>query len=363
VELNLLFLPLLGGYIFYTHSNITAYAALRASSEHLIFGAASWGLALLIIARIVVLGSPYIAAASGEWVALGMYAVPGATLLCVISALASLFSARREDRARLLLSAETGVVILGIGGLLLIATTVVSSSPASFVALLLPAVATLAFSAIAATVLWTFTKHSLPDTMFRVSAFTLIGAFGLAAFAGELATINEWWRRFSPYPESGTAFLACVLGALLWYPLNLLFPYRAAVARLHSSGRSEALDQFLFNAAENQTLVQLSLTDQKFYIGNIQALPANPNATGAYVRLLPMVSGYRDATHHKLVFTTFYQDVYEKLVEESVLDEETFNSFIKILPISSIASANEFDPDIYRRFRESLPDDDAGHKT
>jgi hypothetical protein len=54
LQLNILFLPLLGGYIFYTRWRLTAFFAARCSGQRLIFHAAAVGLALLIAARAVV---------------------------------------------------------------------------------------------------------------------------------------------------------------------------------------------------------------------------------------------------------------------------------------------------------------------
>jgi len=42
-DLNLLFLPLLGGYIFYTRFNLTAYSAVRTHGQHLLFRVAALG--------------------------------------------------------------------------------------------------------------------------------------------------------------------------------------------------------------------------------------------------------------------------------------------------------------------------------
>lgn len=53
MELNILLLPLLGGYAFYLKFNGTAYHAARCSSQRLIFSSAIFGLVLLLIARLI----------------------------------------------------------------------------------------------------------------------------------------------------------------------------------------------------------------------------------------------------------------------------------------------------------------------
>src|SRR5262245_50867493 len=47
---SVLFLPLLGGYLFFTHFNATRYAASAFPVQRLIFPSASYGLAFLLIA-------------------------------------------------------------------------------------------------------------------------------------------------------------------------------------------------------------------------------------------------------------------------------------------------------------------------
>ncbi|GFE84978.1 hypothetical protein GCM10011487_69780 [Steroidobacter agaridevorans] len=153
----------------------------------------------------------------------------------------------------------------------------------------------------------------------------------------------------------GTAFLACLIGATLWLPLNMIIPPQDALSWLHRSEQTNELDAFLYSAAAKQLLVLLSLADGKFYVGYIQQLSKNPTAQSSWVRILPVVSGYRTDVSKELNFTTFYQDVYEDLSKKSDFNEESLLSFTKILPIANITSANPFDPNIYMLFaRETL---------
>lgn len=92
----------------------------------------------------------------------------------------------------------------------------------------------------------------------------------LPACATQIATIDGWWRKFSPYPESGTAFFACVLAEAAWFPLNLLYPHTVAVSRLHARNRTNALDKFLHDAAYESlpvgSIVSATLFDPKLYV-------------------------------------------------------------------------------------------------
>lgn len=57
MTLNLLFLPLLGGFIFYMKWNFTRYHAARCMGQRLLFTSAGYGLFLLIAARLLVIAT------------------------------------------------------------------------------------------------------------------------------------------------------------------------------------------------------------------------------------------------------------------------------------------------------------------
>ena len=113
------------------------------------------------------------------------------------------------------------------------------------------------------------------------------------------------------------------------------------------------MDRFLFEAAQSKTLLQLTLSDGKFYVGQIKSLAPNPLAPNSFVRVLPQVSGYRDKDTKEMIFTTFYEEVYDELVQQPGFVEAALDQFIKILPFSAVASANQFDPKMYLKFEKA----------
>lgn len=133
-------------------------------------------------------------------------------------------------------------------------------------------------------------RLDVTTTVFRTSLFGLIALIAAYGFASRLVFVETWWTTFSPVHDRGTPFFACVLGAVLWLPLNLLFPYQSALALLHERNSTDELDAFLHKATQDKALVQLSLSGGKFHMGNIQQLPPNPAAAKAYVRALPMMA-------------------------------------------------------------------------
>jgi len=94
-------------------------------------------------------------------------------------------------------------------------------------------------------------------------------------------------------------------------------------------------------------MIQLSLKNDKFYIGWIKSLPIP--SSSSYIAILPVYSGYRDKDTKRLNFTTQYLDVYATYVRDGdVLDIRDLTTLV--IKIDEIVSANRFDPDMYERF-------------
>jgi hypothetical protein len=348
---NLLFLPFLGGYIFYTHFSLTAYGSVRAIGQHLVLRSAFCGLAMLVAARLLLTFEPFVRLHRDLVIGATLGAVPGLGISAGVSLfLYALSENRRSFWATI--RARKGAVLIFVSVVLVcfsVVTAVASGSPRGW----LPySVAALVVIFIGTWLLCEWTAGDYVMALFRISWFLLIIVAAITDSAAFSAQIEQFWQRFSPYSDSATPALALLLGATLWYPLNLLIPFNIALARFHRLGFTDAMDRFLFEAAEKKTLLQLSLSDGKFYIGQIKSLAANPVAPNSFVRILPQVSGYRDKDTKELIFTTFYEEVYEDLIQQAGFSEATLDQFIKILPFSSVTSANEFDPDMYLKFQK-----------
>jgi hypothetical protein len=351
LKFDLLFLPFLGGYVFYTRFSLTAYAAVRAIGQHLLLRSAFCGLLLLILARFLLVSAPYVGAHSDSWLLGAMSVVPG---LGIVGGATLFLYARNEiggGVSRMLQSPKGVLLPLGSAMLFGISVSTVRVAP-SFIYWLPASAAMLLVVGAGAWVLCAYTHGRLLMATFRVSWFFLIIALAVAVSAGRVAEIDKYWHQFSPFDESGAPALALILGALLWYPLNLLIPYETALRRFHSLGHSDAMDRFLFESAERSALLLLSLSDGKFYVGQIKSLAPNPTAPSSFVRVLPSASGYRHKETKELIFTSFYEAVFDELIKEDGFKEEWLDQFIKVLPFSSIISANLFDSDIYIRFRK-----------
>lgn len=189
-------------------------------------------------------------------------------------------------------------------------------------------------------------QFGLRALLVRVALLIVIVLQSSLLLALDADQLDLLWGRFSPFPDSGTPFLACMLGVLAPFALNLLVPFQIANARLHHNLRTNSLERLFYRAAVDSSLVQVTLSDGKVYVGWIDRLPPDPASTDAYLQLLPITSGYRHKETKKVVFTTHYDEIYEN---EAV----DLYDFLKILPIANIESAGTFQQDVYLMFVQS----------
>lgn len=101
------------------------------------------------------------------------------------------------------------------------------------------------------------------------------------------------------------------------------------------------------NSFSGPEVIQLTLKNDKVYVGLIQSLPIPQHSN--YVVLWPMFSGYREKETKRLISTTQYLDVYAQYVKEgAALDVRTITKIV--IKIDEILTANGFDMEMYDRF-------------
>lgn len=165
--------------------------------------------------------------------------------------------------------------------------------------------------------------------------------------------LGLWWRRMLPFPYSGTAFLAFLIGGLLWIPLNWISRSREEAANRAIDESGDYLETLLVRAIHRTKPVCATLKSGKTYIGFVVG-SVDPAFDRRYISLLPLQSGYRDP-QHELVINTDYARVYERITAEGRPEpelDELMRDFIIVLPVGEIQSVNIFDRDAYRLFNE-----------
>ena len=167
-------------------------------------------------------------------------------------------------------------------------------------------------------------------------------------------------RTALPFRFSGSLVAAFMLGIgggllsnLRWHPADSV---RRAV-RNHGGD----LRIFLHEMAVKGAPVSLTMKNRKVYVGLVMAPPALEEPS--YVSLLPTLSGYRDGQTLQLRFTTPYEHVYEDLEKRQTENEELtieIESFVIILPLGNVESANQFDDDAYAQYFAGVAGQDPG---
>ena len=350
MQFDLLTLPFIGGYVFYTRFSLTAYSAVRAVGHHLLLRSALCGFVLLLISRLLILGAPQVEKNSDEFLAASMGTVPALGLMGGVALYECIWADYKRKVSNLIRNPR-GVWLLFVSVALVgIAATTARTAP-SCRAWLPASLGVFLLVAMFAWTIGTYTGIRFRLAAFRASWFMLILILVVAVSAAKGNDISDMWAQFSPIHESGAPTIALVLGAFGWFPLNLLIPYETGLARFHRLGNSDAMDKFLFDSAESNALIQITLSDGKFYVGKIDSIAANPLAPNSFIQILPYASGYRDKDTKELSFTSFYDTVYDELVKEPGFTEDALAQFKKVLPFSAIFSANRFDPAMYIRFQ------------
>ncbi len=189
--------------------------------------------------------------------------------------------------------------------------------------------------------------------LFRVALLNLMTMHSILLAVLSADRLDSLWSAFSPFANSGTPFLACMLGVVAPFALNLIVPFQIANARLHHNLRTNSLERLLYRAAVETTLVQVTLKDGKVYVGWVDRLPPDPASPDAYLQLLPITSGYRDKDTKTITFTTHYDQIYEQ-------EDVEPSDFMKVVPIANIDSAGHFREDVYLHFvKRNEPESDT----
>lgn len=128
----------------------------------------------------------------------------------------------------------------------------------------------------------------------------------------------------------------------LFVNLNLKTPVEQAVDRYGSE-----LEQLFKASFLDSQLLQISLTNRKVYIGYAnQILPPKESQ---YVRIIPVISGYRHNDTNKLIFTTDYSYALDNFADNMT---ECGYGLDIIIKKNEIISANIFDPEVYDSFQQ-----------
>jgi hypothetical protein len=164
-----------------------------------------------------------------------------------------------------------------------------------------------------------------------------------------LSGIDVLWHQIVPLKDSGKSALALLLGFVGWGFLNLIFKAEPENDRA-AQAKGDPLELLLRKALREIRPILLTVKNGKIYLG----LVTHNSSTAVQVesvKILPFRSGYRDPATRRLVFTTDYTTIYEKILEkDDLVAHVNTDDFEIVIPYREIESANLFDPEIYKTF-------------
>lgn len=170
----------------------------------------------------------------------------------------------------------------------------------------------------------------------------------------------------------------CIHAMALWLPIQIpyfgisIFTFLFAIAvteitnaftkKINAVSKAiervgNELEILFMQSFKTNALMQITLKNNKFYIGLVTELPLPSKSN--YVKIIPMLSGYRDEKK-ELVFTTEYLGVYASYVREGKVKDIFELKTNIIIKIEEIITANLFDMEMYERFHGLKEDENEG---
>ncbi|UDM07821.1 hypothetical protein LG409_02650 [Halomonas sp. NyZ770] len=110
----------------------------------------------------------------------------------------------------------------------------------------------------------------------------------------------------------------------------------------------------LFRGMDQAKPICFTLKNGKVYVGRLMG-SVDPVDSRDMLRVLPLMSGFRDPVTHKVTFTTFYKRLYDRIpLTQSIqhLDEANFELVFGFLDVQS---AHLFNTKVYDEFQKDGP--------
>jgi hypothetical protein len=357
--LNLLILPLLGGYVFFSRLHWTSFAAKKIEGQRLVYCSSVLGVLLILAARAVELGIESLAnrpdlnfslASASIALTLIAQAVAG-LILGVVAISGDLDESRHPDY---LPRAATMCAALLLLSLIPIYARFFQFSSLHLAAAAIGIVTLLCLVVCIADWVIKTSRQSPATAAIRVALLLLALSTGTTFVLVYGVGISHWWgSEFSSIKYSGLALLAAAIGAIGWMPINVIVTDRWGWRWAHVRGQTSGLELLLYRAWTKHSAVQLTLKNGKFYIGYLAEMPApKPTLDGSCIEFTPIKSGYR-GSDQTVRITTDYAAVIAKLSAEAkehqrdvkVALNPALDRLSKVVPISEVLVAALFNDD------------------
>lgn len=169
------------------------------------------------------------------------------------------------------------------------------------------------------------------------------------------SAVDAWWGSHLQLQYSGRAVLSFFLGFISW-PLNFIWPKQPVLDKVLRE-KGDPLELLFQRAMYETKPVSLSLKSGKTYVGFVTytIFTVNPVFPIRSVKILPLVSGYREKETLRVRFTTDYSHVYNRIRSgDPNLNHLTVDDFEVVIPTEQIQTANVFDAVAYRDYFHPL---------
>ena len=187
-----------------------------------------------------------------------------------------------------------------------------------------------------------FDGHRLIFYSAAAGAFFLtISTLVTISFASQFPELIEWWQSFRPFPHLAKTFLSFLLGASIWWPLNRFFHEKQREIDRVIEEKDDPLEIMLRKALGQGRLIMFSVKNGKVYVGFVASLQ-DPSRTMQFIKIVPLMSGYRDKDTKVVQFTTFYPQVDEA--------GQPVKAFEVVLPAGELQSVNLFDETVHAKY-------------
>lgn len=157
----------------------------------------------------------------------------------------------------------------------------------------------------------------------------LLVLYGECVFPNAVRSIQQTLSLGQPH--LGTAYLALIIGASLWWPVNKTcfneFEEIVRSIRRHA----DKMELLLLKSVIKDKPVMLTMANDKVYIGWIMEIPI-PSGD-EYTQILPYMSGYRHKDSRELVLSMLYPEYTNEPGADLGI----------VLPIADIRSATFYD--------------------
>ncbi len=163
----------------------------------------------------------------------------------------------------------------------------------------------------------------------------------------------------------GVIFSAPVLiGPLLAHALNLVASCSASVKQylFERAIKNHDFERMVYRSLTTQIPLLITLRSRKIYVGWPVGTP-DPTAERRTIRILPMLSGYRQESSLTVEFTTNYYEILNAVAEgrSDMLNHLEIEDLEVVLPTDQIDCAHAFDVVAYEEHFSGKVDAEAVH--